>query len=265
MSREHRIILHVDMDSFFASVEVSRRPVLAGKPVVVGADPKAGMGRGVVSTCSYEARTYGIHSAMPISKAYQNCPHAVFLPVNFPLYTAVSRNIMAILHHFGGTIQQVSIDEAFIDLTHLGSFAAAEQIALRIKAAVVREEGITCSVGVGPSRIVAKIASDWKKPDSLTVVRPEKVAGFLSPLPIRKIPGIGEKSGAILNAMGIESIAELAACRLVAVSGYGEESLPYPSPFDHHFQKPVNLAALLEYLSGLRARQTPPRLSMAVA
>jgi DNA polymerase IV (DinB-like DNA polymerase) len=129
---DDRIILHVDMDSFFASVEMRENPNLIGKPVIVGADPKGGKGRGVVSTCSYEARKYGVHSGMPISKAYKLCPSAVYQPVNFPLYTKASENVMCILRSYAEKFQQVSIDEAYLDVSSIGSFEAAKELALKI-------------------------------------------------------------------------------------------------------------------------------------
>jgi len=205
-----RIILHVDMDSFFASVEIRENPDLRGKPVVVGADPKKGKGRGVVSTCSYEARRYGIRSGMPISRAYRLCPSAKFLPVNFPLYTKVSGEVMDILRSHAWKLQQVSIDEAYLDMSNLGSFEAARQLALEIKREIMEKEKLTCSIGIGPSKIVAKIASDYKKPDGLTVVDPSQVKEFLAPLPVRKIPGIGKKTEAELKILGIEKIGQLA-------------------------------------------------------
>lgn len=206
----NRVILHVDMDSFFASAEVREKPELKGKPVVVGADPKGGKGRGVVSTCSYEARKYGIRSGMPISRAYKLCPTAVFLPVNFPLYEKASGEVMGILRSHAEKFQQVSIDEAYMDVSALGSFEAARELALRIKQEIMEKEKLTCSIGIGPSKVVAKIASDYRKPDGLTVVEPSQVREFLSPLPVRKIPGIGKKTEAELKAIGITNIGQLA-------------------------------------------------------
>ncbi len=207
---DDRIILHVDMDSFFASVEIREKPDLIGKPVVVGADPKAGRGRGVVSTCSYEARKYGIHSGMPISRAYKLCPGAVYLPVNYPLYARASENVMRILKGYAEKFQQVSIDEAYLDVSSIGNFENARQLALKIKQEIKEKENLSCSIGVGPSKIVAKIASDYKKPDGLTVVEPSLVKGFLSPLPVRKILGVGKKTEAELKKIGIETIGQLA-------------------------------------------------------
>ena len=204
-----RIILHLDMDSFYASVEMHEHPELAGKPVIIGADPKHGAGRGVVSTCSYEARAFGVRSAMPISQAYTLCPEAVFLPPDFPLYSRVSGEIMAIIRAYGFRFQQVSIDEAFLDVSPLGSYAAAQARATEIKEEIKKTLGITCSVGVAPSKLIAKIASDFKKPDGLTVVEPANVQAFLTPMNVRKIPGIGAKTEKELNEMGIKTIGDL--------------------------------------------------------
>lgn len=205
-----RIILHLDMDSFYASVEVQRRRELAGKPVVIGADPKQGKGRGVVSTCSYEARAFGIHSAMPISQAYVLCPHAVFLPPDFPAYVQASAAVMEILRSYGFLMEQVSIDEAFLDISACGDFSSAQSLAEEIKAAIRNNLGLSCSIGIAPSRTVAKIASDLRKPDGLTVVTPPDLQAFLAPLPVRKIPGVGKKAESLLFEMGIRTIGDLA-------------------------------------------------------
>ena len=206
---ETRIILHLDMDSFYASVEMHERPDLSGKPVIIGADPKHGTGRGVVSTCSYEARAFGVRSAMPISQAFSLCPDAIFLPPDFPLYTRVSGEVMAIIRSRGFRFQQVSIDEAFLDLSPVGSFSAAEVLADQIKTEIFTKLGISCSAGVAPTKLVAKIASDFKKPGGLTVVEPGRVSAFLAPMPVRKIPGIGIKTEKELHDMGIATIREL--------------------------------------------------------
>jgi len=205
-----RIILHIDMDSFYASVEVQRRPELAHKPVVIGADPKHGKGRGVVSTCSYEARAFGIRSAMPISQAFVLCPHAVFFPPDFPAYARASRAVMDILRSYGYRLEQMSIDEAFLDISPLGNFTAAQQFAKEIKANISHRLGLSCSVGIAPSMAVAKIASDFQKPDGLTIVQPSALQDFLDPLPVRKIPGVGKKAEALLFEMGIRTIGDLA-------------------------------------------------------
>ena len=204
-----RIILHLDMDSFYASIEVREHPDLRGKPVIVGADPKGGSGRGVVATASYEARNFGIRSGMPISRAYARCPEGVYLPPHFPLYIQVSREVMEIVQTYSPHFHQVSIDEAFLDISHTGDYRAAEELARRIKEEIREKERLTCSIGVGPSRIVAKIASDFRKPDGLTVVKPDQVREFLAPMPVGKIPGIGKKTGGELDRMGIGTIGDL--------------------------------------------------------
>jgi DNA polymerase IV (DinB-like DNA polymerase) len=219
-----RIILHIDMDSFYASVEMQKRPEIRRKPVVIGADPKNGTGRGVVATCSYEARAFGIRSAMPISQAFSLCPHAVFLPPDFPLYAKTSLEIMTCLRGYGFLFQQVSIDEAFLDLSPLCSFSAARDLAGGIKTSIRTDTGLSCSAGVAPTKIVAKIASDYQKPDGMTIVEPGQEASFLAPLPVRKIPGIGKKSEQELNGIGIRSIGDLAAYdvqRLITRFGRG--------------------------------------------
>ena len=213
MSTEQtRITLHIDMDSFYSSVETREAPELKGKAVIVGSDPKNGNGRGVVSTCSYEARKYGIHSAMPISKAYKLCPDAVYLPVNMELYKSTSLRIMEILRKYSLRFQQVSVDEAYIELGRdITDYDKAIDMAKMIKENILLLEGLTCSVGIAPNKVIAKIASDLNKPDSLTVVRPEEVRQFLDPLPISKIPGIGKKTAPLLREMGLETVGHLAA------------------------------------------------------
>lgn len=217
---ERQIVFHADMDSFFASVEVRERPELKRLPVIVGSDPKEGSGRGVVSTCSYEARKYGIHSAMPISQAYRRCPDAIFLPVNMKLYADVSAKVMELLKGFADSFQQVSVDEAYlVPGPEVRNFEEAALYALRIKDEVQKQEGITCSVGVGPNKLIAKIASGFQKPDGLTVVRPGDVREFLFPLPVSKIPGIGEKTADTLKSMGLTRVEELANCDEQLLSG----------------------------------------------
>jgi DNA polymerase IV (DinB-like DNA polymerase) len=210
-AQTERIILHVDMDSFFASVEVRNNPDLAGLPVVVGANPKGGSGRGVVCTCSYEAREYGIRSAMPISEAYVRCPDAVYLPVRHALYSEVSADIMQAIRPFADAFAQVSVDEAYCDISSCGSYAAAGTIGRKIKNLVRDRQKITCSVGIGPNKIIAKIASDYRKPDGMTIVQPDEAVAFLAPLPVRKIPGIGKKAEERLSSLSITTVGDLAA------------------------------------------------------
>jgi DNA polymerase IV (archaeal DinB-like DNA polymerase) len=225
---KQRIILHLDMDSFYASVEMQADPGLRNKPVVIGADPKQGRGRGVVCTCSYEARAFGIRSAMPVSQAFVLCPHAVFLSPDFPLYSKVSAEVMTILRSYGFRFQQVSIDEAFLDVSPLGSFREAATLAEQIQGTIERELGLTSSIGIGQNKLVAKIASDFKKPAGLTVVEPAGTQDFLAPLPVRKIPGIGKKAELALFDLHIRTIGGLAAYdirKLVAEFGRGAAAL----------------------------------------
>ncbi|HVP95481.1 MAG TPA: DNA polymerase IV [Methanoregulaceae archaeon] len=214
-----RIIAHIDMDAFFAAVETREHPEFAGKPVIVGADPKEGKGRGVVSTASYEARVFGIHSAMPISKAYERCPHGIFTRPHFDLYCRISSEIMAIVVNYGDRFEQVSIDEAYIDMSSVGSFTGARDLANQMKSEIRKQTGLSCSVGIGPSKIVAKIASDFRKPDGLTVVNPGQVPDFLSPLPVEKIPGVGKKTRVLLHKIGILSIGDLACVDVQELTG----------------------------------------------
>ena len=206
-----RIILHVDMDSFYASVEQHRDLSLEGLPVVVGSDPKGGKGRGVVSTCSYEARKFGIHSGMPISQAYKLCPDAMYMRVDMQLYKEVSCRVMEILRSKAGRFQQVSVDEAYLDISEkVVDHKGAVKVAQEIKAQIKEQEGLTCSIGIAPTRSAAKIASDMDKPDGLTVVDPERVARFLEPLEVRRLQGIGRKNEEILQRLGIRTIGQLA-------------------------------------------------------
>jgi DNA polymerase IV (DinB-like DNA polymerase) len=221
-----RIIMHLDMDSFYASVEMQERPELRRKPVVIGADPKNGKGRGVVVTCSYEARAFGIRSAMPISQAFVLCPHAVFLSPDFPRYVKASSDIMAILKAQSYPLQQMSIDEAFLDVSRRGTFTSATDLAVRIKDTILTQLGLTCSIGIAPSKVVAKIASDVNKPGGLTVVEPENLVSFLAPMPVRKIPGIGKKAESDLFEMGIRTIQDLAAYDIqVLIARFGRSAI----------------------------------------
>ncbi len=199
------------MDYFYVAIEEKENPKLKGKPVVVGADPKKGKGRGVVSTSNYEARKFGLKSGTPISKAYKLCRDCIFLPVNMPLYVKVSERIMELLRKYADKSEQVSIDEMFLDISNkVKDFNEAEQLAKKIKKDLYNKENLTCSIGVAPNKLVAKIASDFKKPDCLTVVKPQKVLGFLAPLGVRKLLGVGPKSEEALKEMGIKTVRQLA-------------------------------------------------------
>jgi nucleotidyltransferase/DNA polymerase involved in DNA repair len=207
-----RSILHVDMDAFYAAVEQRDDPALRGKPVIVGADPRGGRGRGVVSTASYEARRYGVASAMPISQAYRACPHGVYLSVDMEKYVAVSKQVHAVFRRFTDLVEPISIDEAFLDVTgSRRAFGPAEEIARAVKQAIRDETALTASVGLAPSKLVAKIASDMRKPDGLVIVAPGTEAAFLAPLPVRRLWGVGPKMEERLLKIGVRTIGELAA------------------------------------------------------
>ncbi len=215
-----RIILHVDMDAFFASVEILRHPELRSKPVVIGGngDP---LQRGVVSTASYEARRYGIHSGMPLRRAYHACPHAIFLPVDYKAYVKVSKSIKEILHQYTSHLEELGLDEAFLDIS--GTQKSARDIAISIKQRVMEETGLSCSVGIGPNKLLAKIASDLEKPDGLTILRHSDVPTRLWPLPVRKIWGVGPKTEAALARLGVHTIGELASlAKPVLIQRFGQ-------------------------------------------
>jgi len=197
------------MDAFFASVEERENPQFRGKPIVVGADPKNGTGRGVVSTANYEARKFGLRSAMPITKAWRLCPRCIFLPPNFSAYSEVSRSVFEIARSYAKQYEVVSVDELYLDLGHLKDMGEAQKIAERIKKEIVQKEKITASIGIGSNKLIAKIASDYQKPDGLTVVLYKDRQKFLDPMNVRKIPGIGPKSMAKLASRGIHIIRDL--------------------------------------------------------
>jgi len=201
-------ILHVDLDAFFAAVEQRDRPELIGRPVIVGGDPRA---RGVVSAASYEARAFGVHSAMPLRTAAALCPGGAFLPVDGAKYRRESRRVMEILGRFTPLLEQVSIDEAFLDVAGSEAlFGPPEAIARRIRAEVRGEVGLTASVGAATTKLVAKVASDLRKPDGLVVVPPGEEAAFLAPLPIRRLWGVGEQTRVVLAEYGVRTIGDLA-------------------------------------------------------
>ena len=199
-------IIHLDMDAFYPSVEVLDNPALKGRPVIVGGSKN----RGVVSSSSYEARKFGVHSAQPMAKAMHLCPNGVFLPVRMSRYKEVSKQIFEIFHHFTPLIEPLSIDEAFLDVT--GStrlFGQPEDIAKMIKQKILVEIGLTVSAGIAPSKFVAKIASDIDKPDGLTIVPPDRVRDFLDPLPIKKMWGVGKVTQLALSRLNIRNFKDL--------------------------------------------------------
>lgn len=216
------------MDAFFAAVEERERPYLKGQPIAVGGDPQGGKGRGVVSTANYPARAYGIKSATPIQEAWRlseaarkrGLPPVVFISSGFRKYSAVSKEVMKIVaEHLESTqknlfeteppkLEQVSVDECYFDLSFAGSFTKAKRIAERIKKEILKKERLTATIGIGPNKLIAKIASDFKKPDGLTITLPEEVIYFLAPLSVRKIPGVGPKAEEKLRRLRVRTVAD---------------------------------------------------------
>ncbi len=196
------------MDAFFAAVEQKRRPELVGKPVIIGGDGNPTR-RGVVSTASYEARKYGIHSAMPLRRAHKLCPQAVFLPVDYREYSRISTVVKEILREFSPIMEDVGIDEAFLDLSDIDR--PPGEIAASIKRQIRERTGLTCSIGIAPNKLLAKLGSDLQKPDGLTILEEGDVEKKIWPLPARKLQGIGPKTEEALKEMGIHTIADLAS------------------------------------------------------
>lgn len=199
------------MDAFFSSVEQKRHPELVGKPVVVGGEGDPAK-RGVVSTASYEARKFGIHSAMPLRTAYSLCPEAIFVPVDYEEYSRVSGEVKAILKQFSPIIEDVGIDEAFLDISSIDR--PSEEIAKEIKKRIKDETDLTCSIGIAPNKLLAKIASDMQKPDGLTIIMEDDIQRRIWPLSVRKLWGVGPKTEAYLKKMGIHRVGELASLSL---------------------------------------------------
>jgi len=203
---QSKLIIHLDIDAFYPSVEVIDNPSLKGKPVIVG----GGKERGVVSSASYEARKFGVHSAQPIAKAIRLCPHGIFLPVKMSRYKEVSETVFDIFYRFTPLVEPLSIDEAFLDVTgSIRLFGQPEDIAKKIKQIIFSEIGLTISAGIAPSKFVAKIASDIDKPDGLTVVWADDVRYFLDPLPVKKMWGVGKVSQQILSQLNIQTFNDL--------------------------------------------------------
>jgi DNA polymerase IV len=235
-----RKILHVDMDAFYASVEQRDRPELRGKPVVVAWSTGA---RSVVVAASYEARRFGIRSAMPARRAVSLCPDAVYLKPDFTRYTTVSRQLREIFLRHTPLVEPLSLDEAYLDVTiELTGLPTATETARVIKEEIRSETGLTASAGVAPNKFLAKIASDWKKPDGLFVIRPGEVDAFLTPLPVGRIPGVGRVTEATLAARGITTVGELRELhrdRLVAWYGrFGERLWELARGIDEHPVEP---------------------------
>lgn len=211
------VFFHVDLDAFFASVEQLDNPAYRGKPVIVGGDPGK---RGVVSTCSYEARKFGVHSAMPMVRAVSLCPHAVFLPGRMHRYAEKSREVMDIFDSYSPFVQQMSIDEAFVDMTGTTNlFGPVGETARRLKQDVREKTGLTVSVGVASNRYIAKIASGLSKPDGLVVVPMGEEAAFMSRLRLKDVWGIGEKTRARLEDSGLSTVASILSCSETLLQG----------------------------------------------
>ena len=202
-------IIHVDMDAFFASVEQLDNPALKGQPVIVGGRPG---GRGVVSAASYEARAFGVHSAMPLKTALRLCPQGIFLPVRFARYGEISKHIREIFHRYTPMVEPLSSDEAFLDVKGSeGLFGSAETIGRKIKEEILNETGLTASVGLGPNKFLAKLASDLRKPDGFVVITLDKIREILDPLPVGRLWGVGKKAELRLHALGYKTIGQIAA------------------------------------------------------
>ncbi|MGB5734298.1 MAG: DNA polymerase IV [Thiohalocapsa sp.] len=211
-----RLILHLDLDAFYASIEQRDHPEWRGRPLVVGAAPG---GRGVVATCSYEARRYGVHSAMPIGQAARRLPpDTLYVRPDMARYAAVSRQVMSALGALSPVIEPVSIDEAFVDVSGLERLVGPQEaIGQRAKALVFEAVGLTASVGIGPNRLIAKLASERDKPDGLTVVPPESVQAFLDPMPLTVLRGLGVRTAPKLTRLGLETVADVRAMPLVSL------------------------------------------------
>ncbi len=201
-----RKIVHVDMDAFYASVEQRDRAELRGRPVIVAWLGK----RSVVCAASYEARAFGVHSAMPASRAERLCPSGVFVPPDFTRYRAVSNDVRAIFRRYTDLVEPLSLDEAYLDVTeNKRGLATATAVARHIRADILDETGLYASAGVAPNKFLAKIASDWRKPNGLFVIQPHEVLDFLAPLPVRKLPGVGKRTEALLAELDITTVAAL--------------------------------------------------------
>ncbi|MGE5405415.1 MAG: DNA polymerase IV [Candidatus Saccharibacteria bacterium] len=200
-------MIHCDLDAFYASVEQRDNPELIGKPVIIGGSPQS---RGVVSTCSYEARAYGVHSAMPTAQAHRLCPHGVFLPVNMKKYVQASQQVFAIFEDYTPLIEGLSIDEAFLDVAGSHSlFGSSEAIGRMIKERVKNEVGLNISIGISYNKFLAKLATNLGKPNGLFIIRHEETYDIMSPLPVSNLWGVGEKTGRRLNKLGIITIKDL--------------------------------------------------------
>ncbi|HXV65144.1 MAG TPA: DNA polymerase IV [Vicinamibacteria bacterium] len=270
-----RTILHVDMDAFYTSIEERDHPEYRGKPVVVGADPRAGAGRGVVAAASYEARKFGVRSAMPIGRAYRACPNGIYLPSDMKKYQRVSRGIMAFFRSYTDLVEPISIDEAFLDVSVICLPEKGEALAREIKLGIFEREGLKASIGVAPNKFLAKIASDLKKPDGLVVVPEGGELAFLEELPIERLWGVGPKSAERLHQMGFSRIKDLwnVTPETIGPGKHGEHLLRLARGIDdrpvvpHHEPKSIgHETTFLEDIDDMeRVRRTLLKLADAVA
>ena len=224
--KSNRKILHIDMDAFYASVEQKDNPTLKGKPVIVGGRPDS---RGVVAACSYEARAYGIHSAMPCARAYKLCPHAAFIRPRMDRYREISTIVMSIFHRFTDIIEPLSLDEAYLDITENKiSEQSATIVAKQICRMIFDETGLTASAGVSCNKFVAKIASDLNKPNGISIIRPDEIPAFLARLPVGKFHGVGKVTEKKMILLGIRNGADLKdRSRQELIEHFGKHGLFY--------------------------------------
>lgn len=236
---ENRVIFHIDMDAFFASIEILRNPSLKGKPVIVGGRPDT---RGVVSTCSYEARAFGVRSAMPLSKAYKLCPHGIFLNGSYRLYCEYSEQVMEIFHDFTPIVQVISIDEAYLDVSEeIKNYENAHAAAQILKKKVFDQTKLPCSIGIASNKLVAKVASGLAKPNGIKQIPPGTESEFLAPFPIQTLPGIGEKTQEVLNNHDIQFVKDLQILGLdPLMQRYGERGYYYFLAAHGRDSRPVN-------------------------
>ncbi len=242
MCDKERKILHVDLDAFFVSVEQVLKPELRGKPVVVGGEPGA---RGVVACASYEARAYGICAGMPLTRAYRLCPHAIFLKGSFPRYRDASARFIGVLADFTPQLEPTGLDEAYLDLTGFEPiYGPSSEAALRMKQRIKDEIGVTASIGIGTSKLVAKIASDLAKPDGLVEVAPGEERLFLAPLSIARLPCVGPKTEQLLKRLGVTTIGELADLSVppLSLGALGEVLHRYARGIDEREVEPPQAA-----------------------
>jgi len=246
-ANSERRIAHIDMDAFFASIEQLDHPEWRGKPLAVGDGP-----RSVVSAASYEIRAYGVRSAVPVAQAKKLCPHGLFVPVRMWRYKEVSRRVMAVLQRFSPLVEQASVDEAYLDATGLERlFGPPQEFAQSLRAAVKAETGLSCSVGVAPVRFLAKIASDYNKPDGQTIIAPEDVRAFLDALPVQKIPGVGGRTLETLHKLGVHNAGDM----LRQPAEYWRKHLGERGPWLHALARGIDDRLVTPF--------TPPKSSSA--